>query len=58
MMAFWAANAATVLVGPAVLAAAALIVRGLLRDKRAGKSRGGGHCTGRPSCQACHVHKE
>jgi len=58
MMTFLAANAATVLVGLAVLAAAALIVRGLLRDKRAGKSCCGGHCAGCPSCPACHGHKE
>ena len=54
MLAFLEANAATFLVGLALLVVVALIIRVMVRDRRSGKSSCGGNCGGCPSCSVCH----
>lgn len=58
MLTFLIANAATIIVGLAVAAIVALIVRGIYRDKKAGKSSCGGGCASCPSCSICHGQKK
>ena len=54
MLTFLVANAATILVGLAVLAVVGLIIRTMARNQKAGKSSCGCNCAGCPSCTACH----
>ncbi len=55
MLAWLAANLATILVAMALLCVVWLIARGIVRDRKAGKSSCGGNCA---TCgSACHQHQ-
>ncbi len=54
MLAWLAANLGTIVVCALVLAVSALAVRGLIRDKKQGKSPCGSSCSGCAGCGGCH----
>lgn len=47
-------NIGTILISLLLLAAVALIIRSMMRDKKQGKSSCGGNCAGCAACGACH----
>ncbi len=54
MLQWISANIGTIVVGLILLAVVALIVRGMIRDKKQGKSSCGGNCAGCAGCGSCH----
>ena len=57
-MSWLAENAGNLLVGGLVLAAAALAVRSLMKDRKAGKSSCGCGCASCPMSGKCHSEKK
>ena len=54
MLQWISANIGTILISLLLLAAVALIIRSMMRDKKQGKSSCGGNCAGCAACGACH----
>lgn len=54
MLQWISTNIGTILISLLLLAAVALIIRSMMRDKKQGKSSCGGNCAGCASCGACH----
>ena len=54
MLQWISANIGTILISLVLLAAVALIIRSMMRDKKQGKSSCGGNCAGCAACGACH----
>ena len=54
MLQWISTNIGTILISPLLLAAVALIIRSMMRDKKQGKSSCGGNCAGCAACGACH----
>lgn len=57
MLSWFEANLGSILVALTLVAVSALIVRGLIRDKKRGRHLCGGNCGGCPgNCAACGGH--
>ena len=54
MLQWISANIGTILISLLLLAAVALILRSMIRDKKQGQSSCGGNCAGCAACGACH----
>ena len=54
MLHWISANLSTILISIALSAIVVLIIRGLVRQKKQGKSSCGGNCAGCAACGACH----
>lgn len=54
MLQWISTNIGTILISLLLLAAVALIIRSMMRDKKRGKSSCGGNCAGCAACGACH----
>ena len=54
MLQWISTNIGTILINLLLLAAVALIIRSMMRDKKQGKSSCGGNCAGCAACGACH----
>ena len=54
MLQWISTNIGTILISLLLLAAVALIIRSMMRDKKQGKSSCGGNCAGCAACGACH----
>lgn len=57
-MSFITENLATIIVGLVILLVVGLIIRKMVRDKRAGKSGCGCGCGSCPSSSMCHSQKK
>ena len=54
MLQWISTNIGTILISLLLLAAVALIIRSMMRDKKQGKSSCGGNCASCGGCCACH----
>ena len=54
MLQWISTNIGTILISLLLLAAVALIIHSMMRDKKQGKSSCGGNCAGCAACGACH----
>ena len=54
MLQWISTNIGTILISLLLLAAVALIIRSMMRDKKQGKSSCGGNCAGCAACSSCH----
>ena len=58
MLVFLKANIATIIVLLVVVAAVALAVYSIIKNKKAGKSSCGCNCSGCPNAASCHFSQE
>jgi hypothetical protein len=58
MLVFLKANIATIIVLLVVIAAVALAVYSIIKNKKAGKSSCGCNCSGCPNAGSCHLSQE
>ena len=54
MLQWISTNIGTILISLLLLAAVALIIRSMMRDKKQGKSSCGGNCADCAACGSCH----
>ncbi|NLW54453.1 MAG: FeoB-associated Cys-rich membrane protein [Clostridiaceae bacterium] len=54
MLSWIAANIGTIIVSAVLIVIVSLVIIGMVRDKKKGKSPCGGKCGGCPSANACH----
>ena len=53
MLAWFSANLINIVLAAVIVAAVFLLIRGMVRDKKAGKSSCGGNCAACGMCSAC-----